>query len=80
MKAPIQPKFSSINDTSNFQKEGKVFEEKEKLNPFYEDHKVSSPTNRRNSSNQMFVEFELARIDLLHQLNQQDAAHLALMK
>jgi hypothetical protein len=76
LKAPIIPKYNSKKDTSNFEKGNRVLEEKEKLDPFFEDNQNKDKS--RNSiplkSNSAFSKFDLSRLDLLAQLNQQDAA------
>lgn len=83
-KAPIIPQYTSSLDTSNFQKENKVLDEKEKAHPFFEQegkHATSPGHNKRNSILKTFQdEFDLTRIDLLHQLNKLDAENFTKKK
>jgi serine/threonine protein kinase len=74
-KAPIIPKYISKKDTSNFVRETKVFDDKEKNDPFYNEASLEKDKvpNLNKEKLHHLEQFDLARVDLLHQLNQQDA-------
>jgi len=75
MKAPIIPKYVSKKDTSNFVKEGKVLDERERNDPFFNINDSNQEKDKvlQKDKMQRLDQFDLTRVDLLHQLNQQDA-------
>lgn len=75
MIPPIVPHVISNIDTSNFANSKKKYEDEEKKNPFYgQTGDDSSPPTLKKTT--LANDFELTRIDLLREMNEEDIQKL----